>query len=224
MDLQKLIVDSLNKMESEGKIVAIIDKYLTEAVSSAVSEVFRYSSPLVEGLKKAFKEKAQVDLSELSIPEYNKLMLARIQGILDGNVYEVGLEKFENDMKKVLAESMPVEMKVSDIIRRYVEELDEDERKGELSFFSEKDREVGGYFHFYFDNEVQTSQYSCKYQVHCCSDGTIYSFRSEKLKHDQVRIGSIYGIDRLFFKLYSAGTKIIPDFDCVETEYSHEEY
>lgn len=225
MDLQKIIVDSLAKLESEGKIQAMIEKHLSEAVNKAVAEIFYYNSEIAENLKRIFKERSRVDITELSIPEYNKLMLSKIQNIIDSNIYQVGLDKFEKDIKTVLGESLPTEMKVSEIIERFKKDLEDDGEEfcGDITFFHENSTICNGFFDFQFDEKPKTSKYSCKYQVSCSRDGSIYAFRSNDLSNDKLKIGSIYGMDLLLFRLYSSGTKIIPDFDDVDLYYSSED-
>ena len=71
IDLNKLVSDSLTKMQSEGKIEALIEKHLSEALNSVIRGLFEYSSDIRKELEKAFKEQIKVDLSQLTLPEYN---------------------------------------------------------------------------------------------------------------------------------------------------------
>lgn len=226
IDLNKLVSDSLTKMQSEGKIEALIEKHLSEALNSVINGLFSYSSDIRKELEKAFKEQIRVDLSQLTLPEYNKMILVMIQKMVDSHIHEQGLKKLEGDLKEMLSDSTPAEMKLSDLIREFAEELHYDDHdhswNGEISFHHERGRISIETYHIYFDKESGKRNYSCAYNMYL-SKGKISSCKMDGIKHDDLIIGKLYGFDRKLFQLYSAGTKIIPDFENVETSYCFDE-
>lgn len=227
IDINKLVADSLSKMQSEGKIESLIEKHLSAALNNVVSGLFVYNSEIHNELQKAFKEQIKVDLSQLTLPEYNKKILAMIQKTVDSNIHTKGLQKLEGDLKEMLSGSTPDELKVSDLICEFAEGIysrdDDKDWDGEIAFHYESDKIVKGYFNFFFDEEPGKDKYGCAYCVRCDNEGKIYRCTINGVTNETLRIGKIYGIDRRLFQLYSTGARIIPDFDNVLTHYDYNE-
>ena len=176
IDLTKLLSDSLIKLQSEGKIEALFEKHLTEALNSVISSLFSYNSDIRKELEKVFKEQIKVDLSQITIPEYNKMILVMIQKMIDSNTHEQGLKKLETDLKKMLSTSAPIEIKVSELIQEFANHIHEDDDcwDGEISFICEMSTIPNGYFDFYIDQTSGKRKYDCDYNVHCDNEGVIH--------------------------------------------------
>ncbi|MBA4509962.1 hypothetical protein H1057_18250, partial [Clostridium sporogenes] len=77
-----------------------------------------------------------------------------------------------------------------------------------------------GYKHIYLSENEDEEEYSCDYQIDINKEGKPYSI---KLRGDEIDknkiLGGLYGLDKLLFKIYAHGSKIILDCGDDPEEY-----
>lgn len=223
MDLNKMVVASLAKMESEGKVQEIVEKHLESSIESAVKDLFGSWSDFSKDLKKTMQEELQINLKELQIGSYNHMVLNAIKEKLDMTISNTGIEKLKSELDEMLV-SEQKEYKLSELIEQLKNDAigygdPEDFEGQEISFHHDPDRKI---LHFiYFDSKEDKGQYECKYRlVINPKDGTLQSADIDDRKFDnRVIMGGLNGLDEMLFKIYTTGAKIIVDSDCVETYY-----
>ena len=221
INLGEIVSESLNKMQFEGKIESMVEKHLSEMMNGIIRDAFSYGSDLKKHLEEVVKSKIRINLDELTIPAYNKQLLVLIEKQLNGHLHVQGMERFEADLKRTLDQEIPESVKISELMEELAKG-DEfvDETCTEISFHEHNFDRSGGYHLFYFDEEPRKDKYSCKYSIGITGEGIIYTGKIDGCEiKKSLFIGGLHGFEAKLFKMYAAGTKIIPDVDNVKTEY-----
>lgn len=221
VNLNEMVNGSLSKIVSE-KLPQMIEKHLSEAVNSVISDAFSYSSEIRRQIKLAVSSKMCLNFDDITIPEYNKMITATINEALCKVAHFEGLEKLKKDTEEMLTKSIPAEIKISELVREFATDDSAGEERSENIMFIHE-LHSGDFHYYYMDKDDSSSRYDCAicittYQGKICS-AKIDGFDPSK----QVKIGSFFGFKEKVFRMYAAGTIIIPDVENVETEYCYDE-
>ena len=112
-----------------------------------------------------------------------------------------------------------------------IEKLKDESHKEEWEFdYDEKvsliiESSSSGYKHIYLDEEEKDRKYSYDYQIDVDSDGKPYSIklRDEEINPKKIP-GGLYGLERLLFKIYASGSKIVLDQGNDADDYDYDSY
>lgn len=221
MDLNKLVNESLAKIEQEGFVQVTVEKQLKKTIESIVDDLFRSYSDFGKNLKKEVESHLNVDLKRLNLAGYNLMVLNAVQEELDKLVHTQGIEKIKDSLTELLSE-VPKEYKLSELIEEFKKDVlsdDSDYSGKEISFHVK--REYGSIY-ISFDRDDDKSEYRCQYRIWADKDGSITTIKiNDKEFNNQVIMGGLWGFDRTLFKIYSAGIKIIIDDGDVDIEYEY---
>lgn len=219
MDLNKLVNESLAKIEDEGFVQKVVEKQLKSTIESIVDDLFRSYSVFGKNLKKEVESHLSVDLKRLNLAGYNVLVLNAVQEELDKLVHTQGIEKIKESLANLLSE-VPKEYKLSELIEEFKKDVlsdDSDYGGREISFHVK--REYGSIY-ISFDRDDDKSEYRCQYRIWADKDGSIVTIKIDDKTFDNKAImGGLWGFDKTLFKIYAAGTKIIIDDGDVDIEY-----
>lgn len=219
IDLNKIVNETLVKLEEEKFVETVVKKRLEQTISEIVDDTFRKWSTFGENLKSYIEENLNVNIENLGIEGYNTLALKAIQEELDKVITAQGIEKIKESTREILSD-VKSEYTLSEII----ESLKEENSKEEYEFDEDDtiaiiiDGEDDGYKHIYLSVEEPTSiyrtvsKYDYDYQIDINKEGKPYSIKLKNKEIDTKKIlGGLYGLDKLLFKIYSSGAKIILD-------------
>lgn len=234
MDLNKMVADSLAKMDSSGKFQQIIDMQLEKTMSSIVKDLFGEWSDFSKELKNEVEEKLKVNFDELNLQSYNHLIMESIKNMLDDEVTNQGVLKIKNQIEGLLANSKR-EYKLSELMKELSEGIDGLDELGyddchEMSLHI--DESYSSTF-IHFDSKEGVSEYSCKYRLFVSSEGKIlsvnindteYSNRSSLDFDVKSVLKGLHGIDEILFTMFVSGAKLIIDEDYCQLEISNPEY
>jgi hypothetical protein len=226
IDLNKIVNDTLVQMEEEKYVEKVVKSTLEKTIASIVEDVFRSYSDFGKNLEKHIEENLNINFRNLGIEGYNGLVLAAVQEQLDKTITIQGIEKIKESMNDMLKDTKD-EYTLTEIItalkgESYKEEyeFDYDER---IELIIEDSGH--GYKHIYMDEEEKGSKYECDYQIDLDKEGKPYSI---KLKGSEINtnkiMGGLYGLDKLLFKIYSSGAKIVLDQGECDEDYEYETY
>lgn len=220
INLSEIVNSSLTKIVND-QLGAIVEKHLVSAIDSVINNAFSYNSKIRKQIEDAVSSKMVLNVHELTIPEYNKLMISIVNEALCRTAHLEGLEKLKKDTDEMLTKSIPSEMKVSELIAEFARDTSAGEERSEnITFIHESER---GFHHYYIDKESNKDKWDCDINF-ATHNGKIYTARIDGFDPTkQVKIGSFYGFKEKLFRLYAAGTIIIPDVENVETEYYYDE-
>lgn len=234
MDLNKMVADSLAKMDSSGKFQEIIDTQLEKTMSSIVKDLFGEWSDFSKELKTEVEEKLKVNLDKLNLQSYNHLIMESIKNMLDDEVTNQGVLKIKSRIEESLVDSKR-EYKLSELTKELSKEIDgldelEYDDCHEMSLHID-DSYSSTFIHF--DSKEGISEYSCKYRLFVSSEGKIisvnindteYSNRSSLDFDVKSVLKGLHGIDEILFTMFVSGAKLIIDEDYCQLEISNPEY
>lgn len=224
MDLNKMVMNSLENMQSGGKVQEIVDKHVAKTIESIVDDAFGSWSDFSKNLKKQVEEKLQVNFKKLDLASYNQVVLNIIKGELERSIHEEGAKRIQKSIQEILGTSKE-EYKLSELIKEIVEqdceldELDYDDRK-EITVIVE---DKYGLKHIYIDTEEDVKWYQCKYEIVLDKDLTVSRAEiGDKSFDNKVIMGGLYGADATIFKMWTRKSKLV--IDSYDTSFTNPEY
>ncbi len=225
IDLNKIVNNAMEKIESEKYVEAAMEKAIKNAIDSTINDLFGWSGKLEKQLKKELGEKLELNLGSLDIQAYNKTMVNIVDKKLNEIIKIQGTQRLQNEMDELL-KSCKGSYNLSEIVKELKKEAREDydscELDGsEISLHIDADRTL---IFVYFDTEEGKENYECKYKLIICPEtNKLDSVRiNETSFQEKVIMGTPHGVDGLLFKLYTGGAKVILDKGTEPEDYDIE--
>lgn len=234
MDLNKMVIDSFAKMESEGKVQAIVEKHIESTVESVVKDVFGSWSDFGKELKDYVKESLQINFSDLNVASYNHLILKAVQDMLEDQVVAQGVEQVKEQLESLLSNTKR-EYKLSELVKELAEEIDDLDELGydEYHEMSMHVDDSYGAWWIGLDARNDIGEYECKYRFLVSRDGRLAIVRINDKEYGRRNVNDfdvkavmngLRGLEETLFKIYTSGAKIIVDEEKCELEISNPEY
>lgn len=235
MDLNKMVVDSLSKMESEGKVQEIVKKHIESTVNEVVKDLFGNWSDFSKELKNTAKEALNINFKKLNLSSYNHLILQSIKDKLDDEITNQGVAQIKNQIEELLSDTKR-EYKLSDLVKELADEIKDLDELGydechEMTLHI--DDPYGSHW-IGMDAKNDISEYSCKYRLHVSKEGEVYSITINEQEYSRKRsvndfdikavMKGLSGLEETLFKIYTSGAKLIIDEDRCELEVTNPEY
>lgn len=235
MDLNKMVMDSLAKMESEGKVQAIVEKHVESTVNDVVKDLFGNWSDFSKELKNTAEEALQINFKELNLASYNHLILKVIKDKLDDEITNQGVAQIKNQIEVLLSDAKR-EYKLSELVNELAEEI---ENLNELGYdeHHEMTLHIDDSYSSYWiglDSRSDISEYNCKYRIMVNSRGELCSvkindeesYSRKNINEFDVKavLNGLHGLEETLFKIYTSGAKLIIDEDYCELEITNPEY
>ena len=220
VNFEKLLTSSFLKLREDNMIEQCITDYMRKAMVEVISTFFNYNSDFRKSFETTLKKNCRINFKEISLPEYNTLMITTIESMLRDNLASAGIERVKIIASEMLSSNIPAEIPLSNLVRLFATNNDFlDERPDRISFFYKKDSHLCW---IYLDRESGKRQdYECDTKITLNSDLTISGYRTNEHDFKSTKsVGNRYGFEKLLFQFYSAGTKIILDTENVETSFS----
>lgn len=224
IDLNKMVNESLKKIEEEGYVQEVIDNTIKKTIESVIDDLLRSWSPFGKNLKEEIENKLNIDLKNLDIASYNQLILNAVKEKLDVVIHQQGIEQIKADMDELLANKKS-EYRLSEIIKKLKKDNAEDAIDDdwyEISLHIEK----GSVLNFiYFDGEPEKRKHECKYKIITHpEDERIHSIEINDRQFDNKLImGGLRGIEKELFIMYTHKAKLIIDDENIDTEYGYDD-
>ncbi|MDS1004962.1 hypothetical protein P9J83_15870 [Clostridium sporogenes] len=211
IDINKIVNDSLVKLEEEKFVEEVVQKRLEKTIIEIINDVFREWSDFGKNLKEHIEKNLNVDLSNLGIGGYNTLVLAAIKEQLDKTITVQGIEKIKKTTEEMLSD-VKEEYQLSELIEKLKGEFDAEEYAYDDKVALIIEEGGSGYKHIYLSEEDEGSKWNYDYQIHINEEGKPYSIKLKGNEIDRKKIlGGLYGLDKLLFKIYAHGSKITLD-------------
>ncbi len=233
MDLNKMMNESLIKIESEGKIQEMIDTQIERTIQSAVENFFGSYSTFSKKLKKQLEEHIQINLECLDIPSYNELINQAIKEKLDDQIATEGVARLNETIGSLLS-AAKTEYKLSELVEELAEEVDKEEigydDMYEMSMHIDDSFSLSTIIAL--DYQPDKSEYECKYRFWVdkktgkISNISVQEKRSGRRRevHEfdaRAIMRGLHGLEETLFKMYAKGSKVIIDEDHVDLEVSN---
>lgn len=235
MDLNKMVMNSLAKMESEGKVQEIVDKHVESTVNDIVKDLFGNWSDFSKELKNTAKDALQINFKDLNLSSYNHLILQSIKDKLDDEITNQGVAQIKNQIEGMLTDSKR-EYKLSELVKELAGEIKDLDELG-YEDYHEMTLHIDDSYSSHWiglDSRSDISEYDCKYRLMVNGQGELCSVKiNDKESYSRKNINEfdvkavlkgLHGLEETLFKIYTSGAKIIIDEDKCDLEISNPEY
>lgn len=220
MDLNKSILEILDKQVKDGSLEKVLEGKVTKFIDSAVDSIFRYSD-----FSKAFEKKLQdelsTSLSTFSLDQYNKIIMDTVQKRVKEEYVQTAVDRFDKSLKD-LFQVPPEEYKLSTFVENLMEGEEVSERYGsEITLIVDGD---GKSSHISIDMESDKKSFECEYKLFVY-DNKLISYEEDRYNRKNViqkvfagskQLGSI---ESKMFQMIIHGTKFIVDEDDIDTTF-----
>ncbi|MDI2588075.1 hypothetical protein OR571_13355 [Psychrobacillus sp. NEAU-3TGS] len=236
MNLNKMVMDSLTKLESEGKVQEIVEKHVSSTVESIVKDAFGSWSDFSKNLKVQVESQLAINLKELNFTTYNATILSAVKEKLNDQIAAEGVARINESLEELLSVTKD-EYKLSELVKELADEVDTDDIG--YDDYHEMSMHIDDSFSLakiiYLDSESGKDKYDCKY-------GFWVEKETGKIKNIEIKEGrfstkrdvrefdaraimrGFRGLEETLFKMYARGAKLIVDEDDVELEISNPDY
>lgn len=235
MDLNKMVMESLVKMQSEGKVQAIVEKHVESTVNDVVKDLFGNWSDFSKDLKNTAKEALQINFKDLNLASYNHLILQAIKDKLDDEITNQGVAQIKNQIEGLLTDSKR-EYRLSELVKELAGEIEDLDELG-YEDYHEMTLHIDDSYSSHWiglDSRSDIREYDCKYRFMVNSQGELCSVKiNDKESYSRKNINEfdvkavlngLHGLEETLFKIYTSGAKLIIDEDKCELEISNPEY
>ncbi len=147
MEINRIVTDSIEKLDLKKIIQDQVSETVTETVKSEIENIFRSYSDFGKELRSTMKEELKVDFSRLGIKDYNCMIVEIIKSELQKNIKTEAAEHIKALVKKALQIDGKTKYKLSELIEEFAKEIAEDENDlnewGDDFYFFVEDRSSG---------------------------------------------------------------------------------
>ncbi|WP_078597129.1 hypothetical protein [Evansella clarkii] len=235
MDLNRMVIESLEKMESEGKVQEIVEKHVESTVNDVAKDLFGNWSDFSKDLKNTARDALQINFKDLNLSSYNHLILQAIKDKLDDEITNQGVAQIKNQIEGLLTDSKR-EYKLSELVKELIEEIED---LNELGYdeYHEMTLHIDDSYSSHWiglDSRNDISEYQCKYRLLVNSQGELCSvminneerYSRKNINEFDVKavLNGLHGLEETLFKIYTSGAKLIIDEDKCELEITNPEY
>ena len=223
MEIEKIMLDALNKIKSAGLIEKAIQDQIEKTIKEIISDLFRSYSDFGKDLKEKLSESIKLNVGNIDLPRYNVMIENAIKEqttLLMNSEHKKLIDERLKDVLKIEEKSV---VKLSEIVSQIIEE--ETDRAHENgwesgSFHAEGHNNGKGLTFVRIDPEPGKEKYRCEIDICIHNDtGFIHSAEVGEYKSKNFSnkfLGTFHGAELLIFRLYSQGVKIIVDVDDCE--------
>ena len=222
MDIEKVVEQKFGEIVSSGFIEEQVKKHLEATITSTVSDCLRSYSDFGKSLGNSLKEALGLGEMRFDLPSYNQLVLAWVKEIVNRSIIEVGKAQIEERLEEFFKPLKKSEWKISEIIDKFTEGMEEDGESGEITFIREESSATSGYVYYYFDKEYGTSKHICGYCISVDEEKRIWNVRIDGDDSEKMKAPVLYGFDAFMFQLFATKARVIDDSDSVCTSYGYD--
>lgn len=233
-DIAELVQNSVANIATTGQLNEIIEKALTKTVEDIVESQLRSYSDFGRALRAKIEADLVVDLSNVNFTEYNKVVMSLVEGAVNNAVTASAEEKLRKDVA-ALFEAPPAQIKLSELIDKFKEEIRGDECGCPDNIGLIIERNYSEYecltdtvyiglnpskkMNSYRDEYI-TKAIECDFGISIrldskdddCEIGTLsYTSDRSSERHHSWMPTCLFGTSRLLYQMYCAGSKI--EFD-----------
>jgi len=215
MEIEKIIQQQFGEIVESGFVEMKIRENLEKTIASIINDCLKSYSDFGKEVKEKVKQSLSIGNMDLKLPEYNQLVCNWITEMINTTLISTGKKQIEENIKKFFKPLEKSEYKISEIIEKFIDDLDESDCE-DITFIRNKSDTVDGYIHYYFDKNSNIAQYSCDYQIWINKDG-VWNVIIASEKASEMKTAVLYGFDSFLFQLYVCKVKIIDDYEDVVT-------
>lgn len=212
LDLNKIMNDSLAKIEEEKFLEQTFKKHIEKCIDDVIGDLFKWNGPLKKQLEEVVQNEIKLNLKDLDVASYSQLISNIVANKLDEAIHIQGAEKVKAEMDKMLKKC-----KETYTLSEIVDELKKEAKGFRDDYEINEDEKVALYIDkryslifIKFDVEEDVSEYRCKYSLTLrAEDNSIHSVEvAGESQEKKMKLGIQDYLTGLLFSMYANGAKV----------------
>jgi len=218
LDIESAITSALQP----EKLVPILDKHITSAITSAIEDATGYRS---EFRKAITAQVSQALPSGLSIADVSKFQHI-LNGALNELVQASNSDAIQNALKKAVAQAMPnapAVVKMSELLKMARDSFHKDDHEAFYAYYKESEYGGGGWL--YLDSDERPGpatsyqdregiKYNANFRISFSEGGEVYALRFDKKDLTPASLPNVINqLESVLMSMYVGRTKIEVDMD-----------
>lgn len=230
-DLEAAVASAL----SPEKLSPILDKHLTEAITSAVREATGYNSPFAKALKTQLVEMLPHGLALDDVAKFQQVLNHSLRDLVHG----MNAEAVNTALRKVAEEALPevpAVVKLSELLDEARDGFHKEKHEAIYALWEPSRHGGGGWLYLHGDpspgsssiysssRSRESSKYGARYQLAVSDKGEVYALKLDGRQVTPAARPDVIGrLDSIFMSMYVGRTRLEIDMDEDEVERAAEE-
>lgn len=210
-DFQSIVIAEIERQARSENITRLIEKKVDEVITESITSAFRSYGDVNKQIEAAIKESLQIG-DRLDLPAYGVMVLALVRQKLDERVHSLIANRLDTEINEILSIA-PKELLFSKLVEAMTEAAKEDDRRwsSNVTCIVEHDDRYD-WINVWLDKEDKADKRNCEITFTLSKDGGILSCTFDhKDPKKVVRMGPMWGYQKMIFGAYCCGSKIIMD-------------
>lgn len=211
-EFQSTIIAEIERQARSENIQQLIAKKVGDVMTEAISSAFRSYGDVGKQIETAVKGSLLIS-DKLDLPSYGVMVLALLRQKLDERVNGMIADRLDAEMNEILSIA-PKELKFSELVEAIVKHASENmhDRYGTCITCIVEEDEKYSWLNVWLDEQENQGKRDCEIRFTVSKEGSILSIEMNgKDPKKNVRMGSMWGYQKMIFGAYCCGSKIIMD-------------
>ncbi len=212
-EFQSAVIAEIERQAKSENIQQLIAKKVGEVMTESISSAFRSYGDVGKQIENAIKESLQIN-DRLDLPRYGVMVLAVLRQKLDERVHTIISERLDSEMDEILSIA-PKELKFSKLVEEVVKNASENmhDRYGTyITCIVEHDDRYADWINVWLDSGQNVDKRDCEIRFTVSKDGALLSCHLDgKDPKKTIRMGGMWGYQKMIFGAYCCGSKVIMD-------------
>lgn len=203
---------------STEKLQPLVDKAVSEALKSAISDATGYNSEFRKALTEQLKTAMPHGLSIAEAAKFQLMANTAVTEMVQGANAETLRTAITKGLEGVLPD-VPDSIKLSELLEMARGGLHKERHEG---FYARLEVTSYGFAHIYIDSdEGCRHQYQAKTQIDVSKDGNVYNMKLDGQPLKQRSLPTVIGCwEGTLLAMYVGRTELVIDMDADEVEYA----
>lgn len=211
-NLTDLMVAEVTKQTNGPAVQLLIAKKVEETIETAVTNAFRSFGDVNKQITHIITDSLKI-ADRMDIPSYGTMVMALLRTKLDERLHSLITERLDAEMNEILSIA-PKELKFSELVQAIVDHASEDMRNRygtSITCIVEENERYGGH-EIWLDKDENVEKRECEIRITVSKDGAVLSINVDKKDPKiTVRMGPMWGYQKMIYGAYCCGSKIIMD-------------
>lgn len=225
IDLEKALSSAL----APDRLAPILDKHITDAITSAIHDATGYNSEFRKSLKEQMKQALPHGLGIDDMVKFQHVLNASLRSVLQGENEDTITAALKQCVDEVMPD-VPAELKLSQLIEAARDGFHKERHEAFYAFWEPSEYSSGG-GHLYLDSQERPSsgygigsrresvKYNAEIRLGVNQEGEVYSLKLGG--HDVTpssRPDVITRLESILMAMYVGRTRLVVDMDDDEVE------
>ena len=223
LDINKVVQETIENMNHEGKIQELIERKVSDTIESIMADSFKEYSDFGRNLKKYVNDSLNIDFNRIGLEGYHDHIIKIISKVISTNLHGESENKLKETLSSIISEA-PKQMKLSEIVSMMKEQFTENASEGDNRWDNMTcrvdDRNDRFFCYIGLDKEPGKSSHGCEFRIglHRSSDDKskweVFTMRidGDEMKNN-LFVGPFYNVEKLLYQMHCANSEIVLDLN-----------